>query len=444
MKKKWYPVILTILAMGHDLPAAKAQSRTIIDVAGTYIYGLFNDTTVSPAVSRIYPVKLSNGVTATLPMGNDPSAANCTFVVPSPTLLDNTSRTSHIVYGSAAMAAQGGTTNIFYLFTDMGPNDVGNKDLYVFDPNPSSGAYSLVKIGTTPASLQGYRITKMAISPTGFGYALAVNQWDTSSATGDTRLLSFTLKSSKPLTSFTAVITDLGTLSCPGYPEWDLYGGDIAFDNSVGNMYFVSSAYSPSTGYGASRLFAIPIHDIPSRAGTTINMIYQKELTSLNGMETTGIAFSGAGDLLISARNPSGSTLYRLISQTSTPPVILSGGSSFSPTNYSVSDLAGAVYTTSYFVVLEELSLQLSSRMSGNNVVLSWAETAPGKADHFEIQRSIADPSHFAFLKTIPADRGTQSADTWSDNIENISGDLFYRVVETATSSSQVSSNIIR
>src|SRR6185436_2048446 len=95
-------------------------------------------------------------------------------------------------YGASAMGVDC-LTGRFYVNTQM-PSGGGLKDILTINPVTAT----MTRIATMPVGLNGYHFVKMAISPSGVGYAIGVHRDSTTSATTFNPLIRFSTCGATP------------------------------------------------------------------------------------------------------------------------------------------------------------------------------------------------------------------------------------------------------
>jgi hypothetical protein len=429
-------LIAALLSPGHGY-AQQPDCTT-----GTVMYAIFNDSIGSTSTvhkqSEIRPVTYATGAIGAL-MGST------TYLI-SKTISGTT------YYGSAGTGVDV-VTKRFYAFTQMSGAG-GAKDIYSIN----TLAATTVVIGTTPSALNAYHFVKVAISPTGVGYAVGVLD-DTTS---------LTKKESNPLISFstcggtpsagcaTASITLLGYLdSMTNAKRWDLFNGDIAFDNA-GDLYFATASFgkvgaSTFGKYKDARLFRVAKANIPASAGSgLIPMTMVADYNTLDSTVINGIAMDPAGAMYIATRRYQGiqaatpppfkNELYK--SSTIGSATLMPG---FAPitSGYSIADLASCYFPS---VVLKKQEFTLAGSVNSGNSNLGWAIEDNTDVLYFEVQRSDGSPDKFATVNRVYPDQPQIELASYKylDNVSTVDGAVFYRVRKVLNGGMGIYSNIVK
>ena len=378
------------------LNPAKGQAPDC--ATGTVMYALFNDSTGSGtnAPSEIRPVNYATGAVGGL-MGGVKY------------LIQKVSGASTF-YGSAGMGLDP-ITRRFYVMTQMSSGSGARKDIISINTQTAT----MVVIGTTPNAatipvpvvLNDYHFVKVAISPTGLGYAIGVHRDTTSGTFNPARchpVISFTTCGAAPLPNC-SVITLLGFLPYTGN-HYHQFNGDIAFDN-VGNLYFAAAGFQDIAGKGRytdARLYRIAAANIPVGPGTgTIPMSLMANYNSLDSTVLNGITFSPTGAMYFSTRrfpagqNPPALSVNQLYSSTTLGTAVLMPGFSVPTPGYSVADLGGCYFPLG---VLAQNQLNLSANYVSGIVNLKWQVNNNDQANYYEVQRS-SDETNFETIARI-------------------------------------------
>ena len=350
-------------------------------------------------------------------------------------------------YGASAMGVDC-LTGRFYVNTQM-PSGGGLKDIITV--NPVTG--TMTTIATMASTLNGYHFVKMAISPSGVGYAIGVHRDSTTAASTCNPLIRFSTCGATPTAGCaTASIVTLGYLPSTGLMyKWMLFNGDIAFD-AVGNLYFATAAFARVNGIGRytdSRLFKINASDIPAIAGTgTIPMSLVAEYDILDSTVVNGVAFDPAGTMYFSTRRflgvqtspagPSVSEVYRNSGTLGSATNI----ATFGPVtaNFSLGDLGSGFFPTG---TLDANFAKLNGKYVAGASNLHWSVMNNTVVQYFEIQISN-DGENFETIAKVNPINPTQSTMQYSYNDANTAtGRKFYRVREVMSSGVRYYSNVI-
>ena len=438
-RRRLMSILLLLIVMITSVKVVDAQVALADCASGTVFYSIWNDSTGSLAVkpSEIRSVNYATGVVGPL-MGGTTFTFSKTIGVKT-------------YYGSASLAVDG-ITKEFFVNTQM--SNPGGKD--IIRVNTLTGLQTV--IGTTPSAttvnvpmgafttkgLDDYHFVKMAISPTGTGYAIGVIR--------DTTLPGYTTATYNPLISFSTCGVGVPIAGCstptikllgflPGNTaltkDWQLFNGDIAF-NAAGDLYFATAAFDFVNGisrYTDARLFKINAIDVPSTPGTaTIPMSFIADYNSLDSTVINGIAFSPLGAMYMSTRRFSG---------VQTSPVVTpfvnelykSGGAGSAtlmpgfvrPTvGYSVADVGSCYFP---LTVLASNELKLSGKYASGNVSLAWEVNNNSSTDYFEVQMSDdgSDFTTIARVNVSNADKSSQ-AYAYNDPQNGFGKPKFYRI----------------
>ena len=412
--------------------------------SGTVMYAVFNDSTGSTTnkPSEIRPVNFATGAVGALMGGT--------------TFLIQKAGSGGPYYGTASLAVDG-MTQRFYVMTQMNSNAGLQKDIITINTLTNTmtviGTTPTVVSGNIPVVLSDYHFVKLAISPTGIGYAIGVHR--------DTSIGSFNAAQCNPVISFTtcgalpvggcSTIKLLGFLPYTGN-HWHQFNGDIAFDN-VGNLYFATAAYARVNGrnrYTDARLYKIAAANIPAVPGTgVIPMTLAANYNSLDSTVLNGIAFSPVGAMYFSTRRfPGGQSV-------ASPPFINEldkstvlgvaapvAGFSVPTAGYSIADLGGCYFPLG---VLAQNEMNLTSNYVNGMVSLRWQVTNNNQALYYEIQKSN-DDANYETISRIDTRNSNQSSQVYTSmNIDN--GDAkvtYYRIKQAMQNGMNYYSNVVK
>jgi len=349
-------------------------------------------------------------------------------------------------YGASAMGLNPANGH-FYVNTQM-PTSGGAKDFIAI--NTLTGAMSM--IGTTPAALNDYHIVKMAIAPSGLGYAIGVHRDSTSAANTFNPLIRFSTCGIAPGPGCAAgTIVTLGYLpSTPSMYKWDLFNGDIAFD-AVGNLYFATAAFWRVNGLGRytdARLFRINAANIPAGAGAgTIPMTLVAEYNGLDSTVVNGLTFDPAGNLYISTRRflgvqnspppPSVSEVYTSWTMGSSNNIATFGPV---PAGKNIGDLAGCYFPA---MVLALNDVRLSGRYTGGQSTLRWDSKNNNNVVYYEIQRSENGEDFETIARVNPINVSQPNQSYSYNDADAGSGRRYYRVRQVLPDGGRFYSNVI-
>lgn len=411
--------------------------------SGNSMYIIYNDSLSGNKVSEIRPVNYATGAVGAL-MGSTGY-----------TLKRTISGTTY--YGSSSLGVDG-ITGRFFANTSMGFGG-GPKDFISINTlTPSTTV-----IATTPSTstvnvpntngLDDYFFVKMAISPTGTGYAIGVSR--------DTTIT--TPAKCNPLISFTTcngtLAVNCSTIKLLGFlpstavsNNWQLYNGDIAF-TSTGDLYYLSAAYQhikAAGRYSDIRLFKILATDIPSAPGSgIIPMSFVADYNSIDSTVLNGLAFDPLGAMYISTKRYNGVQNPPLPTFTNELYKSNSAGSStimpgFGPKTlgYAAADLASCYFPAAVLAVNE---LRLSGSFNNGSARLTWKVNNDTQFDYFEIQRSD-DGSDFATIGRINSQSAGQGNQPYSyDDVQVGFGNAkFYRIRQVTEQGARFYSNITK
>ncbi len=411
---------------------AKAQAPDCS--SGTVMYALFNDSTGSGtnAPSEIRPVNYATGAVGGLLGG---------------TYLISKTQGANTYYGSAGMGLDA-ITRRFFVMTQMGSGNGIPKDIISINTATST----MVVIGTTAASMSDYHFVKVAISPSGLGYAIGVHR--------DTSIGSFNAARCHPVISFTtcgatptpgcSVITLLGYLPYTGN-HYHQFNGDISFDN-VGNLWFAAAGFQQVGGRGRytdARLYRIAAANIPAGAGTgTIPMSLMADYNTLDSTVLNGITFSPTGAMFFSTRrfpagqNPPALSVNQVYRSTTLGTAVNMAGFSVPTAGYSVADLAGCYFPNG---VLAQNQLALTSNYVSGVVNLKWQVNNNNQTIYYEVQRSD-DEINFETITKIDnknADHGSEIYTSY-DVQKGVSKSKFYRIRQVMENGTRFYSNVVK
>ena len=402
--------------------------------SGTVMYGVFTNMTGSTFndSTEIRPINYATGAVG-------PLVGNTKYHI-----FRNIGGTNF--YGASAMGVDG-LTNRFYVNTQM-PGGGGAKDIITINPVTAT----MTVIATMPSSLNAYHFVKMAISPSGVGYAIGVHRDSTTAATTFNPLIRFSTCGLTPTAGCaTASVTLLGYLPSTGVMrKWLLFNGDISFD-AAGNLFFITAAFGRVSGIGRytdSRLFRINASDIPAVGGTgTIPMSLVSEYNILDSTVVNGIAFDPAGTMYFSTRrflgvqtSPAGPSVSEIYQSTTLGNAAVIAGYGPITTNFSGGDLASCYFPTA---VLESNLARLSGKYIAGASKLNWSVMNNTQIQYFEIQRSD-DGNNFETIARVNSTNLTQSSMQYSYNDPGSeTGRKFYRIREVMSSGVKYYSNII-
>jgi Secretion system C-terminal sorting domain len=420
---------------------------------GTVFYSIWNDSTGSLAAkpSEIRPVNYTTGAVGAL-MGG------VTFIF-SKTLSGTT------YYGSASLAVDG-ITKDFFVNTQM--SNPGGKDIIrintltntktVIGTTPSASTVNVPTSSFTTKGLDDYHFVKMAISPTGTGYAIGVIR--------DTTLAGYGSTYCNPLISFTTCGVGLPTAGCstikllgflPNSPSnmtnWQLFNGDIAF-NATGDLYFATAAFSKVNGiprYTNARLFKILSTDIPSTSGiAAIPMSFVADYNTLDSTVINGIAFNPLGAMFLSTRRFNGVQtspvvtpfFNELYSSTSAGTATIMPGFVRPTVGYSVADVGSCYFPLSVLAINE---LKLSGSYANGFSNLTWEVNNNAAVDYFEVQNSD-DGNDFTTVARVDTKNITQGTQTYTyrDAQSGFGNAKFYRTRQVTLQGARFYSNVLK
>lgn len=421
LKMKVWPVLSLLVAL--QLTGIKSRAQLPDCLSGTVMYGVFNDVGGSGvnAPSEIRSINYLTGAIGA-PMGST-----------SYMIRRRRSGSDPYFYGSSSLGVDN-ITNRFYLCTQMTSSYGMGKDIYTVNTLTAT----LTRIGTTPAALDNYHIVKMAISPTGVGYMIGVHRQQSASGATFNPLIRFTTCGGVPAIGC-STIEILGYLpDAPGMSKWDLFNGDLAFDNA-GNLYYMSSAFGDVSGvnkYTDARLFRINSTDIPAVAGAgVIPMSLVADYNMLDSTVVVGTALDPAGSIYVSTRRFDGPTnpnppftaeLWRSSSIGAATQII----PYTMPTGLSPADLASCYFP---LVVLDGNNIVLSGKYNNGANRLTWVVNNNDKGVlKYEVQRSDDFSRNYSTIGTVDPVNTDQANQTYTFNDPNqeFGSKKFYRIRE--------------
>jgi hypothetical protein len=423
LKMKVWPVLSLLVAL--QLTGIKSQAQLPDCSSGTVMYGIFNDSISSTSTanpqSQIRSINYATGAIGPLMGGT--------------TYLISRVISGTTYYGSAGLGVDF-ITNRFYAMTQMSSAG-GRKDIVTINTLTATTTV----IGTTPSSLNRYHFVKVAVSPTGVGYAIGVAADTTAGVPADANpLIRFTTCGGAPSVGC-STIELLGYLAAgPLTTNWNLFNGDIAFDNA-GNMYFFTASFGRVNGanrYKDARLFQIQNSNIPAVAGTgSIPLSLMAEYNALDSTVINGIALDPTGRMYVSTRrytgiqNPPLPPFVNQLYNSPTPGVAtLMPGFGPITTGYSIADLASCYFP---LVVLDGNNIVLSGKYSNGANRLTWVVDNNDKGvQKYEVQRSDDFSRNFVTIGTVDAINKDQAKQTYTYNDPNqeFGSKKFYRIRE--------------
>lgn len=400
--------------------------------SGTVMYGIFNDSLGSGVASpsEIRSINYTTGAIGPLMGGTG-------FMI-AKTVSGTT------IYGSAALAVDI-ITNRFYVMTQMS----GSRPKDILTINTVTN--TVTRIGTTPAVVDFHHMVKMAIAPSGRGYAIGVGRDTAGAAATFNPVIRFTTCGAVPTTGCSTVEL-LGYLPVlPGMTKWDLFNGDIAFDNS-GNMYFATVSFgrvAPSSvgRYKDARLFRVNAADIPAVAGAgVIPMSLIADYNTLDSTVMNGIAFGPTGSMYFATRRFSGiqvspytNELYR-----STAPGAATLIPGFAPitTGYSIADLASCYFP---LTILPNELVELSAFNTGGEAQLKFKARNNLDVLSYEIMRSTGNPENFEVIGRIqPTNFKAETSYNYTDATTSPGITYYYRIRSVMPYGKRLYSNVAK
>ncbi len=421
LKMKVWPALSLLIAL--QMLAIKSQAQVPDCSSGTVMYGVFNDVGGS-GVNAPSEIRSINYLTGAI----GAQMGSTSYMI-------RKRRTSSdpYFYGSSSLGVDF-ITNRFYLCTQMGSGYGMGKDIYTINTLTAT----LTRIGTTPASLDDYHIVKMAVSPTGVGYMIGVHRQQSAAGATFNPLIRFTTCGGVPGLGC-STIELLGYLpDAPGMSKWDLFNGDLAFDNA-GNLYYMSSAFGDVGGtnkYTDARLFRVNAGDIPAVAGTgVIPMTLLADYNMIDSTVVVGTALDPSGSIYVSTRRFNGPTnpnppytaeLWRsstLGSGTQIIPYTM-------PSGLTPADLASCYFPV---VVLDGINIDLTGKYFNGENRLSWKVNNNNKGvQRYEVQRSDDFSMNYSTIGTVDPINTDQANQTYTFNDPNqdFGSKKFYRIRE--------------
>jgi Secretion system C-terminal sorting domain len=434
---------LTILMVVMTVFANLAVAQLADCTTGTVMYSIWNDSTGSTTnnPSEIRPVNYATGAIGGLMGGT--------------TFLISKKLGGVFYYGSAALAVDG-ITQRFFVNTQMG--NPGAKDFITINTATNTatviGTTPTIVTGNVPVILDNYHFVKMAISPTGLGYAIGVIR-DTTLSTPATAnpLISFTTCGAVPGAGC-STIKLLGFLpSSALMSNWNVFNGDISF-NSTGDLFFATAAFSKVNGiprYTDARLFKINAIDIPAVPGVgTIPMSFVADYNTLDSTVINGIAFDPTGSMYLSTRKFNGvqtspvTTPFfnQLYKSTGAGFATLIAGFTPHTAGYSIADLGGCYFP---LAVLDENKVKLSGKYGSGHSDLKWDVNNNTNVNYFEIQRSD-NGIDFETVGQLSVKNNTQGDESYSynDPQSGFGKPVYYRIRQVMNNGSRIYSNVLR
>ena len=431
--KKWMKLtalLLLIQLVFTNLSTAQAPDC----ISGTVMYGIFTNVGGSTTADStdIRPITYATGAVGNL-MGNRRYWIR--------------KQLSGVWYYGASAMGLNPANGHFYVNTQMSGGG-GTKDFIAI--NTATGAMSI--IGMTPATLNDYHFVKMAVAPSGLGYAIGVHRDSSAAAATCNPLVRFSTCGLAPAPGCaTGTIQVLGYLPSTALMyKWDLFNGDISFD-AVGNMYFATAAFWRVNGLGRytdARLFRVNAADIPAVPGAgTIPMSLVAEYNGLDSTVVNGLTFDPAGSLYISTRRflgvqaspapPSVSEVYTSWTMGSSNNLATFGPV---PAGKSMGDLAGCYFPA---MVLALNDVRLSGKYSGGQSTLRWESHNNNNVTYYEIQRS-ENGEDFETIARVNPINVSQPNQAYSYNDADAgSGRRYYRVRQVLANGGRYYSNVI-
>jgi len=234
--------------------------------------------------------------------------------------------------------------------------------------------------------------------------------------------------------------------------RWELFNGDIAFDNS-GNMFFATAAFKRVTGvskYTDARLFRINAANLPTVAGVgIIPMTLISDYNTIDSTVLNGVGFNGAGNMFMTTRRylgPQAPTMppYRSELYASS----LTGSSTLMPAfapptaGTSSSDLSTCYFPTA---ILAKFDVRLTGQNISGSSSLKWDVNANNEVQYFEVQKS-RDGANFETISRVEVvnpDQLNQKYSYTDASAENGSA-KYYRIREVTQGGTRYYSNIIK
>jgi len=364
-------------------------------------------------------------------------------------LSDNT----QYIYGSSALAVDFVTAK-YYVMTQM--SAAMPKDIICIDPMTG---HTMTVIGTLPAGMDQYHFVKMASHNNGWIYAIGVAR-DTNNAVASgghiNPVIRFQPCLVPALGCANASYQLLGYLpeTAPTMERWELFNGDIAFDN-VGNMYFATAAYkrtgTPAMAkYTDARLFRVNAASLPTSAGTgTIPMTLVSDYNGIDSTVLNGVGFNGAGSMFMTTRRylgPQAPTMPPYVSELYAS--TLTGTTTVMPAfvrptpGTSSSDLSTCYYPTA---ILAKYDVRLSGQNISGSSSLKWDVLANNEVQYFEVQKS-RDGGNFETISRVEVTNPDQLNQkyAYTDASAENGAAKYYRVREVTQSGTRYYSNIVK
>ncbi len=421
-------------------------------VSGTVGYTIFNDSIGSGFDGTIdsmelRPVNLLTGVVGALIGGKR-------YWVRKYDGTGMISDDNQYIYGSSALAVDF-TTSKYYVMTQM--SAAMPKDIICIDP---ATGHSMTVIATLPAGMDQYHFVKMAAHNNGWVYAIGVAR-DTNHAVASGGHINPVIRFQPCLVPAAGCANAsyqlLGYLpqTAPTMERWELFNGDIAFDNS-GNMFFATAAFKRVTGppsmnkYTDARLFRVDAASLPTGPGVgTIPMTLVSDYNGIDSTVLNGVGFDGAGNMFMTTRRylgpqapsmpPYRSELYAssLTGSTTLIPA-------FAPptAGTSVSDLSTCYFPTA---ILAKNDVRLTGQNISGSSSLKWEVFANNEVQYYEVQKS-RDGASFETISRVEVVRPDQASQKYSytDASAENGANKFYRIRQVTQSGVRYYSNIIK
>lgn len=427
---KKYSVVLFLLFACQLLSIGWVKAQAPDCTSGTVMYALFADSTPSTTNTspiEIRPVDYATGAVGALMGGT-------TYPI-----FRTIGGTTY--YGSSSLGVDG-ISGMFFTNTTMGFSG-GRKDFYSINTVTGTrvliGTTSNTVIPTTGSlTLSDYFFVKMAISPTGMGYAIGVARDTTVSGMPGfcNPLIRFTTCGTTPTVNC-STIEVLGFLPSTGVMRnWNLFNGDLAFD-FAGNLYFMPSAFARVNGsarYTDVRLLRIDATDIPAVAGAgVIPTSFLADYNTLDSTVVVGNAFDPLGKFYIATRRYNGvqnpplptynNELYNSTGYGSTT---LMPGFVRPTVGYAVSDLASCFFP---MLVLADNKLALTGKYNAGMTELTWQVNDNSNTNYFEVQASN-DGENFSTIATVNRINSSETHQTYSftEPLNTYSNKKMYRI----------------
>jgi len=439
-------VIPIMMIMGSILTQARFNQATAQapDCAtGTVMYAIFNDSSGSTTnmPSEIRAVNYATGAVGPLMGGVK--------------YLIQKAGPGGPYYGSAALGVDP-ITKRFYVMTQMGSGAGMGKDIITINTLTATatiiGTTPNVATANVPKILDDYHFVKVAIAPSGVGYAIGVHR--------DTTAAGFNAAQCNPVISFTtcggAPVPNCSTIKLLGFlpytgNHYHQFNGDIAFDNA-GNLYFATAAFARVGGKGRytdARLYRVAAANIPLVPGLgTIPMTLVANYNTLDSTVVNGIALDPLGAMYISTRRfPAGQNAPALFVNEvykSTIPgtAVALPGFTVPTAGYSIADVGGCYFPAG---VLAQNQLTLSANNVGGMVSLKWKVNNNDQAVTYEVQRSD-DDANFQTIYTTNVQNKDHSSEAYTsfDAPDALSKSKFYRICETMKNGDRYYSNVVK